>query len=431
MFNEDSLCAYPSVMSCNHQDHTLGPSLDVELDIGRYGGDICDQLLFWKFKLLQEVEKYQTIYVRSLCVACPRDHSELMTQFLQNIKFSGSVGCVRFHGNVSPGGTHIVQKLVTLTENKNNGSERKFTHLKELVLVAGRLGADGLKILGAGMKCGRFPKLQKLDLSNNTLTDCMKHLLGDSDLRITSLVELKLNATDLSAADLQVLAEALKSGLKVLQLNKNILTDCMRCLLGDADIKSTHLQQLWLRKTQVSAADFQVMSEAVKCGRLPKLNVLVLCQNNLADRLKHLLGDPDVRFTHLTNIYCTDSHLESGDLQSLAEAVKQGRLPKLQKLVFFGSVLTNYMEHLLGDRNVQFKCLKELDIEVTGYSEFDIEILKQALQRNQLPALKLLKITRMFNPRVMNPLHAICNQRGVVAKCSRRTVPGVTTRPIS
>ncbi len=173
-------------------------------------------------------------------------------------------------------------------------------------------------------------------MKSNTLTNNTKHLLGDPDIKFTCLQELDLSSTNLSAADLQVLAEAVKHGrlpqLKKLDMGSNTLTACLRHLLGDPDVRFTSLEKLYIRCTGLSAADLQVLAEAVKHGRLPQLKKLDLEGNTLTNSLKHLLGDPDVRFTCLEVFVLPFTWLEADDHQVLAEAVEL-KLPRLKELV--------------------------------------------------------------------------------------------------
>ncbi len=168
----------------------------------------------------------------------------------------------------------------------------------------------------------------------------LKHLLGDKDLKY-------LDERNLRAVDLQDLAEAVKCGrlpqLKELGLDENPLTDCLKHLLGDPDVKFTSLERLDLRRTCLSAADLQVLAEAVKCGRLPQLKKLELWSNTLTDCLKHLLGDPDVKFTSLEEMNLDRTHLSAADLQVLAEAVKCGRLPKLAKSTWMKALCKTHL----------------------------------------------------------------------------------------
>ncbi len=60
------------------------------------------------------------------------------------------------------------------------------------------------------MKSGRLPQLKKLKPNDNTQTHHVKYLVGDSDVKLTCVEEFSFQCTDLSAADLQVLAEAVK-----------------------------------------------------------------------------------------------------------------------------------------------------------------------------------------------------------------------------
>ena len=111
------------------------------------------------------------------------------------------------------------------------------------------------------MKCGRLPQLKKLDLSGNTLTDCLKHLLGDPDVRFMSLERLGLWGTDLSAADLQVLAEALQG-----EEDDGLATDLEATTNGGEEDQRRHKEDCTDKHHESSAA-----SQPLRLPRLQKL----------------------------------------------------------------------------------------------------------------------------------------------------------------
>ncbi len=289
----------------------------------------------------------------------------------------------------------------------------KYPNLSNInINIESLVSKSDLTSIAEAVKCGRLPQLKKLDLAWNYLTDFLKHLdwnkrtdylkhlLGDPEVRFTSLEELGLNSGYTCAADftadLHVLAEAVKCGrlpqLKKLNLGWSKRTDCLKHLLGDPDVRFTSLEELYLDYTSLSAADLQVLAEAVKCGRLPQLKKLNLSWNNLTDSLKHLLEDPDIRFTSLEELYLDYTSLSAADLQVLAEAVKCGRLPQLKKLKLWGNTLTDCLKHLLGDPDVRFTSLEELDLDDTDLSAADLQVLKEAIECWRLPQLEKLDL---------------------------------------
>ena len=167
----------------------------------------------------------------------------------------------------------------------------QFPHLSNLEISSLVCQSDLISLVEA-VKCERLPQLKILHLQKR-LTVCLKHLLGDPEDRFTSLEEL--TSRHLGAADLEILAEAAKCGqlpeLQKLDLSWNTLTDCLKHLLGDPDVKFTSLEGLDLDNTNLSAGDLQVLAAAVKCGQFPQLKKLDLKQNTLTGCLKHLLGD--------------------------------------------------------------------------------------------------------------------------------------------
>ncbi len=106
-----------------------------------------------------------------------------------------------------------------------------------------------------------------------------------------------------SAANLQVLAEAVKSRqfpqLKVLDLGCNNMSNCAKYLLGDPGVTFPCLEDRGLKCTDLTPADLEVLAEAMRCGRLPQLKKLDLCH---VSNLRYLLGNPELIFTHLEDL---------------------------------------------------------------------------------------------------------------------------------
>ncbi len=92
------------------------------------------------------------------------------------------------------------------------------------------------------------------------------------------------------------------------------------------------------------------------CG-LSKLMV----NSEMTDFLCYLFPDDQLKFPRMKTIEAAeDGELTESDLYSIAEAVKGGRLPQLKTLDLGENTLTDCLQHLLADPNVQFPCLKRI-----------------------------------------------------------------------
>ena len=102
-------------------------------------------------------------------------------------------------------------------------------------------------------------KLKKLDLTDNTLTGCLHHLLSEPHQGLQSLEELVLWDTELNKNDIDALTRAVQRhmlpGLKVLNLDTNKLNTMQRETEELIRTCVTHQQmelKLWLRYNDLS-----------------------------------------------------------------------------------------------------------------------------------------------------------------------------------
>ncbi len=233
-------------------------------------------------------------------------------------------------------GTRIERSLKLLFGGEDNPG---FPSLQELYLVDTELDAADLEALGEAVKQNKLPQLQKINLEHNTLTGSLKHLFGGEDHPgFPSLQELDLDHTNLDAADLESLREAVKQNklpqIQKINLGWNTLTGSLKHLFGEEDHpRLPSLQELNLADTELDAADLKTLCEAVKQNKLPQLQKLHLGRNTLTSSLKHLFGGEDhPGFPSLQELDLDHTNLDAADLEALREAVKQKKLPRLQKV---------------------------------------------------------------------------------------------------
>ena len=234
--------------------------------------------------------------------------------------------------------------------------------------------------LHALVKC---PQIQLLDLSKNTLTDCVKDLL--SKMIHLNLNRLDLVETKMSRADVMNVASSMQSGnfpqIKHMILSGNTLTDCLGELFK-ADYPN--LEYLWLDNTSLSNNDIKSLSEAVQHGTLPKLNQLDLSNNILANYIHTVLGPS------LEDLQLNTTELTKDDIKSLCTAVRQGRLPKLKRLDVSGNILTNCLDTLM---NADDLSLGLLEISNAKLSKGDVKSLSTAVRGGRLPELMILDLS--------------------------------------
>ena len=124
--------------------------------------------------------------------------------------------------------------------------------------------------------------------------------------------------------------------LQEIRLGKNRLTGCMTHLFppGQSHPGLPLLKSLWINGTYLSKKDVVALSDTLMANKLPQLQHLDLSYNfEISDTLVDLLnGTNHPGFPLLIYLDILNVNLTGRDLLSIAQAVEQGRLPKLRRL---------------------------------------------------------------------------------------------------
>ncbi len=217
--------------------------------------------------------------------------------------------------------------------------------------------------------------------------------------KVPSVKKLHLSDLDLSWAEVQSLSHAIKAGrlpqLKVLVLWNNILTGWLKDLfVGPNHPGFPRLEMLGLEGTHLNSEDVESLSEAVRAGKLPELKELALGKNNLTGCLKDLFGGPHhPRFPSLEKLVLSDTHLSRDDVGSLSEAVRAGKLPELKELDLSENTLTGCLKDLFGGPDHPgFPSLEKLFLNNNHLNQEEVESLSEAVWGGKLPHLKDLNL---------------------------------------
>ena len=181
---------------------------------------------------------------------------------------------------------------------------------------------------------GKLPNLTKLDIgSKGEHSGRLDKLLDGFYLHKTvKLQKLTLQQFVISAEDLEILSEKLTAiRLTELDLSRNF------DFTGSLSVLFTYsfptLNKLILRLCELNANDLQSLARANVEGKLPQLRYL-----DISNKYNSVLtGSLSVLFTHrfprLDTLILAGCYLNSEDLQSLARANVEGKLPQLRHLV--------------------------------------------------------------------------------------------------
>ena len=252
-----------------------------------------------------------------------------------------------------------------------------FEYLRKLTLKNARLSHADLKNLSLAFRCGKLPRLNDLNLSSNTLTGSLADLLfTPAHHRFTSLKTLQLKNTKLSKMDVKSLSSAVAFGklpvLKHLSLSCNTLTQCLEDLFGCV---FPRLRRLYVNNAQLCGIDMKSLCKAVEDGKIPKLKVLNLSDNNLTDTVADLLATD---YLTLKKLWLCNSRLSEGDIKSLSAAFREDKLKGLTDLTLVGNNLENQLGNFFRDSK-GFSSLKRLRLQHCQLGNDDIECLWEAV----------------------------------------------------
>ena len=166
-------------------------------------------------------------------------------------------------------------------ENLTPKGSPALLYLRSLILQESELSDADVKHLGRVLHSCR---LEMLCLTGNNLSGCLQ-LLCQANL--SELKDLFLSGCKLIKADIVLLSERLMPKLKSLDLSDNTLTDCLFDLLGE-DSRLASLSSLNLNRCELSSADVKLLGIAGLNGKLRNIKLLDISDNNLANLTEDL-----------------------------------------------------------------------------------------------------------------------------------------------
>ena len=222
--------------------------------------------------------------------------------------------------------------------------------------------------------------LSKLEFPDN---------LGDVIASMSSCEIVQLNGTLEKGRLLAGLSHSFM--LKILEINRCTLSDQVSCLFGDSDHPGfRQLEKLSLVDTKLRKVDLKSISSAVANGKLPLLNSLDLSGNVLTDCIRDLLGSSNQsRVLCLKHLYLSNAKLSKNDLDSIAVAVQCDKLRKVELLDLSDNVLKDILSTLI-PLNVHpgYKSLKRLNVSNCKLSTSHIKSVMIAFRFGKLPNLR-------------------------------------------
>ena len=275
--------------------------------------------------------------------------------------------------------------------------------------------------------------LIQLNLGGNSLTNCIEKLCSEKD-RITfpCLESLRLDDTGLSTEDVINLARITHgSKLKLLNISNNCISDCLKHVLSGAHYPN--LEHLQMVNCQLGKTDVASLSRAADEGKVPKLKILDLTENTLTSCIGDLMGDAShMGFGCLEELLLKKTRLCAADMASIAQAASVEKMPRIDVLNLSQNDLTNCIEELFGNTECPvFLSLSQLELDGTKLKKTDVANVTKAMSYGQLPTLDYLFL-RYNNMSSINntvlELLEVCHSHCMKSRILRSSQNDDTTR---
>ncbi len=299
---------------------------------------------------------------------------------------------------------HLLPGLEELNvSRKNMGNslhlltEHEHTSLVKLNVSRCNLTRADIEALGAAIEAGRFPKLQKVNVSGNDLSQSLHlvHLLpGLVELNVsrknignslhllteheqTSLVKLDVIRCKLTRADIEAMVAGIEAGrfprLEEVDVWGNELSQSLDLV---------HLLPGFTEKLDVDSIKQFLPQSLCLVHLLPGLEELDVSGKDISNSL-HLLTD-NVQ-TSLVKLNGSKCNLRRADIEALAAALQAGTFPKLQQIHLSCNGLSNSL-HLLTEH--EQTSLVKLDVSCCKLVAADISALAAAVTTGRLLCLQ-------------------------------------------
>ena len=149
------------------------------------------------------------------------------------------------------------------------------------------------------------------------------------------------------------------------------------------------LQTVYVQSTYPSLEDGYILMQGLSfCHNLRSID---LTKNYLTGFVPYLFGgnhDTANGFPFLTKVNLANTYLSYWDVVALSHALERNQLPRLKELQLSKNVLRNHVAILVTATN--FTCLENLDLSATALNKEDLMSLSQALCGDNLPILQNL-----------------------------------------
>ena len=251
----------------------------------------------------------------------------VLEQFISEIM--STLDCVDLSGNESsPWGVYCVAIrnccVDSLTLGGDYGMKEYVNKVTECLLNNTKFQLLKLKnITKEGFKpIFEVRTLQKLDLSNNNLSDDGAATISDGLKSNRTLLELNLSNNNLSDDGASTISDCLKSNnsLQELYMSNNKITSEGAKMVGEVIKVNTTLQKLDISQNRISDDGAATISDGLKTNRtLLEINI---SQNSVADKGAQEIAKAIQTNSSLQNVDISKNYISSEGLLNFMEVVK-------------------------------------------------------------------------------------------------------------
>ena len=225
-----------------------------------------------------------------------------------------------------------------------------FPSLTTLILSDCYVAPEDFKSLATASIEGKLPELRHLDMSWNYSFDSLNKSFYEVFPKLTTLIARRCR---LKSNDLCSLAQA--SGAGKLQHLTSLDLTINPSISGGLSVLLhkpwPSLNVLILRECELNSDDMRSLARGNALNRLPQLKLLDISMNPVGYRsesgcLSNLLSHPFPSLAYLILCYC---ELDEKDLDSLAQANVDGKLPTVKYIDVSFNELFGHLYHMLLD----------------------------------------------------------------------------------
>ena len=175
--------------------------------------------------------------------------------------------------------------------------------------------------------------------------------IGKTLTKLTSLIHLNVYCCKMSGSVSEALMQGLtrRPQIEYLDLDGNILTGLLDNLVsGSIHHKLCYLD---VANTGLRESDVRSITMAARANNLPNLMSLNISGNTLAGLVGVLMGGTDhPGYTSLEGLGMSGISVSKDDMKCLSQAVTAGKLPRLQRLILWNNnlyLMTEEVEHFV------------------------------------------------------------------------------------